>query len=72
MMCKLKGGCKRGHYDVQIQRTDAQRTLLCANYEVDAKGAIMKCNLKGRIDKGGHYDVEMKVRMQKWALSCAN
>ena len=20
MMCKLKGGCKRGHYDVQIKR----------------------------------------------------
>ena len=30
----------------------------------------MMCKLKVRIDKGGHYDVEMKVWMQKWALSC--
>ena len=22
MMCKLKGGCKRGHFDVQIKRED--------------------------------------------------
>ena len=22
MMCKLKGGCKRGHYDVHIKRED--------------------------------------------------
>ena len=22
MMCKLKGGCKRGHYDLQIKRAD--------------------------------------------------
>ena len=27
----------------------------------------MKCNLKGRIDNYRHYDVEMKVWMQKWA-----
>ena len=30
----------------------------------------MICKLKGRIDKGGHYDVEMKVWMRKCALSC--
>ena len=27
MMCKLKGGCKRGHYDVQIKRVDGKGTL---------------------------------------------
>ena len=27
---------------------------------MDAKGGIMMCKLKGRMDKGGHYDVEMK------------
>ena len=26
---------------------------------MDAKGGIMMCKLKGRMDKGGHYDVEM-------------
>ena len=25
---------------------------------MDAKGGIMMCKLKGRIDKGGHYEVE--------------
>ena len=24
------------------------------------KGGILRCKLKGRMDKGGHYDVEMK------------
>ena len=32
----------------------------------------MMCKLKGRMDKEGHYDVEMKGWMQKGALSCAN
>ena len=32
---------------------------------MDAKGAIMMFKLKGRMDKGGHYDVEMKGWMQK-------
>ena len=33
----------------------------------------MMCKLKGRMDKGGHYDVEMKGWMQKGgALLCAN
>ena len=27
---------------------------------MDAKGGIMMCKLKGRMDKGGHDDVEMK------------
>ena len=39
---------------------------------MDGKDGIMMCKLKGRMDKGGHYDVEMKVWMQKWPLSCAN
>ena len=37
MMCKLKGRMDKGHYG--------------ANYEVDAKGGIMMCNLKRRVDK---------------------
>ena len=33
----------------------------------------MMCKFKGRMDKGGHYDVEMKEWMQKEeALLCAN
>ena len=28
----------------------------------------MMCKLKGGIDKGGHYDVEMKGRMQKGGI----
>ena len=26
----------------------------------DVKGGIMMCKLKGRQDKGGHHDVEIK------------
>ena len=32
----------------------------------------MMCKLKGSMDKGGHYDVEIKRWMQKGALSFAN
>ena len=33
----------------------------------------MMCKLKERMDKGGHYDVEMKGWMKKrGALLCAN
>ena len=35
---------------------------------MDAKGNIMMCELKGRMDKGGHYDVEMKGCLQKEAI----
>ena len=35
---------KGEHYDVQIT-------------EVDEKGGIMMCKLKGQMDKGVHYDV---------------
>ena len=35
---------------------------------MDAKGGIMMCKLKERIDKGGHYDVEMKGCLQKGAI----
>ena len=31
---------------------------------MDGNGGIM-CKLIGRMDKGGHYDVEMKGWMQK-------
>ena len=27
---------------------------------MDGKGSIMMCKLIGRMEKGGHYDVEMK------------
>ena len=39
---------------------------------VDAKCGIMMCKLKGWMDKGGHYDVEMKGLMQKGAFSGAH
>ena len=32
---------------------------------MDAKGGIMMCKLKGQMDKGGRYDVQMKRRMEK-------
>ena len=32
---------------------------------MDAKGGIMMCKLKGQMDKGGLYDVQMKRRMEK-------
>ena len=31
----------------------------------------MMCKVKGLMDKGGHYDVEIKGWMQKGAISCA-
>ena len=34
---------------------------------MDAKGGIMMCKLKGRMDNS-HYDVEMKGWMQKEAI----
>ena len=35
---------------------------------MEAKGGIMMCKLKGQIDKGGHYHVQIKNWMQKRAL----
>ena len=35
---------------------------------MDSKRGIMMCKLKGRMDKGEHYDVEMKGWMEKVAL----
>ena len=35
---------------------------------MDGKGVIMMYKLKGGMDKGGHYDVEMKGLMEKVAL----
>ena len=32
---------------------------------MDGKSGIMMCKLKGGIDKGEHYEVEMKGWMQK-------
>ena len=31
---------------------------------MDAKGGIMMCKLKGRMDNGGHYDVEKRGWME--------
>ena len=33
---------------------------------MDAKGGIMRCKLKERMDKGGYHDVEMKGEWKKW------
>ena len=35
---------------------------------MDAKEGNMMCDLKGQMDKGGHYHVQMKRWMQKRAL----
>ena len=35
---------------------------------MDAKGGIMMWKLKLRMDKGGHYDVQMRRWMEKGAL----
>ena len=35
---------------------------------MDGKGGIMVCKLKGGMDKGEHYEVEMKRGMEKVAL----
>ena len=39
---------------------------------MDAEGGIMMCKLKGRMHKGGHYDVEMKGWMQKRGIITCN
>ena len=52
--CKRGANDKGGHYDVEIERVDANR------------GG--KCKLKGRMDNEGHYDVEMKGWMEKVVL----
>ena len=35
---------------------------------MDANEGIMMCKFKWQVDKGGHYDVEMKEWMQKGAI----
>ena len=35
---------------------------------MNAKGGIMVCKLKGRIEKGEHYDVELKWFMKQGAI----
>ena len=35
---------------------------------MDANGGIIRCKLKGWMDKGGHHDVEMKGWMEKVVL----
>ena len=39
---------------------------------MDGKGGNMMCKLNGRMDKGGHYDVEMKGWMQKGEFIMCN
>ena len=35
---------------------------------MDGKGGIIMCKLKGGMNTGGHYDVEMKGWMQKGGI----
>ena len=35
---------------------------------MDEKDGIMMCKLQGRMDKGGHYKVELIGQMEKVAL----
>ena len=35
---------------------------------MNAKGGIMVCKLKGQIEKGEHYDVELKGFMKQGAI----
>ena len=35
---------------------------------MDGKGGTMMCKLKGGMDKGDHYEVEMKGWLEKVAL----
>ena len=53
---------------MQIKRVDGKGWALCGNQRVDAKGGIMMCKLKGRMDKGEYYDVEMKGWLQQGAI----
>ena len=46
---------------MQIKKGGWIRRALCGSQSVDAKGGVMMCKLKGWIDKGGHYDVEIKI-----------
>ena len=39
---------------------------------MDAKGGFIMCKLNGRMDKGGHDDVEMKGWMQKGGIIMCN
>ena len=39
---------------------------------MNGKGGIMMCKLKGRMDEGGQYKVEMKGWMENEALRCTN
>ena len=38
--------------------------MIWVSKRVDGKGGIMMRKLKGRMDKEGHYDEEMKLWMQ--------
>ena len=35
---------------------------------MDGKGGIMMCKLRGRMDKDGHYDMDIKEEMEKVVL----
>ena len=58
---------KLGLYYVQLNQVDGEGRALYGNQRLDGKGGMM-CKLKRRMDKGGHYDVEMKGWMEKVAL----
>ena len=67
-MLKRKGGWKRGQYDVQTKRVDGLGWALCGNQKVDGKGGIMMCKRKLQMEKGGHYNAEIKGWMQQGAI----
>ena len=39
---------------------DGEEWALCGNQRLDENGGIMMCKLKGQMDKGGQYDVQIK------------
>ena len=68
MMCKLKRRIEKGgHYDVDMKGWLQQGVIWCTNENVDTKGGIMMCKLKGCMDNGRHY-VKINRWMQKVVL----
>ena len=57
---------KGGHNDVQGGWT--REDIMIYKGSGWIREGIMMCKLKGQMDKGGHYKVEMKGRMEKEAL----
>ena len=57
---ELKRWMQRGYYDVQIKREDGYgRVKWHFKERIDGKKGNVMCKLRGWVDKGGHYDVQM-------------